>query len=129
MGFDLTVECALHVCEKTGKLFYYGNDSTGNFVRVYDPINIEVPEEHRAEMVQRGRILHVYTDEFNDRDIFNVDIWDFLENFPSWKAVRDWMSKYEWSLDDWNEEKHKKFKAALEWCSTTQFPFRVSWSY
>lgn len=129
MGFDLTVDCALHVCSKTGKLFYYGKDVSGNFVRIYELPKIEVPEEYRAEMVQRGSIFHAYTNHFNEKDIFNVDIHDFLGEFPSWTTVKEWMTENGWTKDDWGKEKHQTFEAALKWCASAGLPFRVTWSY
>ncbi len=128
MGFDISINCELHICRATGKLFYYGKKES-TWGRIYDPPDIVVPKEYRCYLEQRGRVFHAYTDHFNSNDVFNVDVSTFLEQYPEWKEVAVWMEENSWSTDDWSEEEHNGFKATLEWCQKSFLPFRVNWSY
>lgn len=125
MGFDITIEMVLHMCNKTGKPYYYNKFSE----RIYDLPSIEVPQELRKYLVGRGHLFHAYTKYFNDQDRYNVSVEAFLEHYPSWDEVIE----HEEFRDDipgfWNEDDHIGFRDLLEWCMEQEVSFRISWSY
>ena len=126
MGFDLFITLKLHMCDGTGKPYYYDKDFSKN----YDISAIVVPEHLRKYLQQRGKYLHAYTDKFNREDRFDVDIDEFLEEFPLWQQVvaDEAYDKYE-CYYYWDEEDHKKFKELLDWCSQQRCYFSLDWSY
>ena len=128
MGFDINVNMVLHMCPKTGKPFYYGyKKETNNYEKIYELPTLVVPETIREYLVGRGHIFHAYTEFFNENDVYDVSVEDFLEHYPSWEEVVE-HSSYE---DDccWTDEDHEGFKQLLEWCMKQTVAFRVNWSY
>ena len=121
MGFDINIEMVLHVCNKTGKPYYYGK----NFERIYEIPPITVPEHLREYLEGRGPVFHAYTGHFNAQDIYNVTTYGFLQQYPTWDSVQEEYEDHEY----WTEEDHNKFKELLEWCNKQSVVFRVSWSY
>lgn len=121
MGFDINIDMIMHMCEHTGKPYYYGKDLN----RVYEIPTLEVPQELKEYFVGRGPVFHAYTSHFNMEDRYSASVYEFLEHYPSWKEVQE---DYE-DHDYWTEDDHKKFKQLLEWCQTQRPSFRVSWSY
>lgn len=120
MGFYVTIELKLHICETTGKPFYYSKKENK---RIYDIASILIPEEFRKSVQLRGSYLHAYTDVFEQDDNSEVEVSEFLEFFPKWKEVKAY-SSYD---DTWNFEDHKNFKEFLKWCKTQDVCFYVSW--
>jgi hypothetical protein len=125
MGFDFSIQLCLHLCPTTGKPFVYDRE----FKKVYTFPTVEVPEEYRRFVQLRGSFLHVYTDFYNEKDIYQVPVEGILDAFPSWEAVKE-SSWYEgcdgW---DWSEEDHDTFRKALEWFAEQPYSFQASWSY
>ena len=121
MGFDLNIEMCLHMCPDTGKPYYYGK----NFEKVYEIPSLEIPNELKPYLEQRGHYLHAYTFGWNEEEIYSTDLESFLEEFPDWEDVVDHPSYDEY----WTEEDHNKFKKLLIILSACRASFRVSWSY
>lgn len=128
MGFDINVNMVLHMCPKTGKPFYYKfNQEKRITEKCYELPSIVVPAKMCEYLVGRGHIFQAYTEYFNDREMYDVSVEDFLEQYPSWDEVLEHSS-----YDDeygWIEEDHEGFKRLLEWCTRQGICFRVSWSY
>jgi hypothetical protein len=122
MGFDLSFDLLLHMCDETGKPFYY---SRKKFEKLYDISGIIVPQHLRGSLQLRGHFLHIYTRAFNADERFSVEVDEFLDSFPSWEDVES-DSCYD---DYWTEKDHKNFKELLEWCVKQDMYFRVTWSY
>jgi hypothetical protein len=124
MGFDLYIHMNLTMDETTGKPFYYGK----NYEKIYELPSIEIPEELRKYLYGRGHHFHVYTDKFNRKDIFEVNVNTFLERFPSWTRFTE-SDYYEDDPDWWTREDHKNFKKLLKFLADQPIGFTVSWSY
>jgi hypothetical protein len=117
MGFDICIQAATHLSEKTGKPCYMGFS------------DLTVPEHLRKYIYGRGSHFYAYTHVLEEEMMGTLVAADtFLDNYPSWDDV----VKY---LDDdnldyyWNEEDHEKFRELLEWCLEQDCFFNVSWSY
>jgi hypothetical protein len=124
MGFDLNIHVDLLICSDTGKPYFYISD--GSRMRVYDLSKLTVPKEHRRFLNQRGGIFHAYTTcVFENDDITNVSVYEFLEKYPSWTAVKD----FDEECTYWTEKDHNEFKAALEWFNKDCIMYRINWSY
>ena len=124
MGFDLNIHVDLLICSDTGKPYFYISD--GSRMRVYDLSKLTVPKEHRRFLNQRGGIFHAYTTRvFENDDITNVSVYEFLEKYPSWTAVKD----FDEECTYWTEKDHNEFKAALEWFNKVCIMYRINWSY
>jgi len=124
MGFDLNIHVDLLICSDTGKPYFYISD--GSRMRVYDLSKLVVPKEHRRFLNQRGSIFHAYTTcVFDNNDITNVSVYEFLEKYPSWDAVKT----YDEEQTYWTEKDHNEFKAALEWFNHNFIHYRIDWSY
>jgi hypothetical protein len=124
MGFDLNIHVDLLICSDTGKPYFYISD--GSRMRVYDLSKLTVPKEHRRFLNQRGGIFHAYTTNvFENNDITNVSVYEFLEKYPSWTAVKD----FDEECTYWTEKDHNEFKAALEWFNKDFIMYRINWSY
>jgi hypothetical protein len=125
MGFDLNIHVDLLICSDTGKPYFYISD--GSRMRVYDLSKLTVPKEHRRFLNQRGGIFHAYTTNvFENNDITNVSVYEFLEKYPSWTAVKDFDEECN---HYWTEKDHNEFKAALEWFNKDCIMYRINWSY
>ena len=131
MGFDINITMSLQMCPASGKPFYYGSDpKTNKIEKIYGLPNILVPAKMCEYLEGRGSIFHAYTDTFNDKDIFNVSVDEFLDEYPTWEDVKK--SGYYVDEDEngyWMEEDHEGFKRLLEWCCQQGPSFRVCWSY
>lgn len=124
MGFDLNIHADLLICSDTGKPYFYISD--GSRMRIYDLSKLTVPKEHRRFLNQRGSIFHAYTTcVFENNDIYNVSVYEFLEKYPSWDAVKT----YDEECVYWTEKDHNEFKAALEWFNKDCIQYRIDWSY
>jgi hypothetical protein len=124
MGFDLNIHADLLICSDTGKPYFYISD--GSRMRIYDLSKLTVPKEHRRFLNQRGSIFHAYTTcVFENNDIYNVSVYEFLEKYPSWDAVKT----YDEECTYWTEKDHNEFKAALEWFNKDCIQYRIDWSY
>ncbi len=125
MGFDFFISMVFNVCPSMGRPYYINS----KWEKEYDLSTLEVPEEYRKFFQLRGHFLHAYTEDWNDKDIFNVHLEDFLEEFPSWETVKEWLEQHGYDQDEWPEADHKAFKACLEWCVEQSVNFYVYWSY
>jgi hypothetical protein len=124
MGFDLNIHADLLICSDTGKPYFYISD--GSRMRIYDLSKLTVPKEHRRFLNQRGSIFHAYTTcVFENNDIYNVSVYEFLEKYPSWDTVKT----YDEECVYWTEKDHNEFKAALEWFNKDCIQYRIDWSY
>lgn len=123
MGFDFLIQLVLHICPETGKPFVYSG-----LKRDFSIPELNIPKEHRRFIQQRGSIFHAYTYTFNEENIYTVDIYRLLEEFPEWTTVKEsaWYGGWE---DDWTEEDHNDFKEALTWFKQQPFSYQASWSY
>ena len=128
MGFDINISLVLGMCEETGKPFYYKYNKYTGVQKSYEIPNVEVPKELRPYLVGRGHIFHAYTKTFNERDVYETSVEQFLENFPSWDDVQA-HENYEEGECGWTEYDHENFKKLVEWCSVQDCSFRISWSY
>ena len=114
------------MCPASGKPFWYKfNPETKQVDKCYEFPDIQVPSKMCEYLQLRGRFLYAYTDSFNELRIFDVNVHDFLHEFPTWQRVR----AHEEFDDSWIEEDHFGFLRLLEWCSQQSIEFRVSWSY
>jgi len=124
MGFDLNIHANLSICSDTGKPYFYISD--GSRMRIYDLSKLVVPKEHRRFLNQRGSIFHAYTTcIFENKDITNMPVYEFLEKYPSWNDVKT----YDEECNYWTEKDHNEFKAALEWFNHDYIQYRIDWSY
>ena len=129
MGFDINVEVCFHMCNKTGKPYYYKYSKNLGITRIYEMPSIEVPEHLREYLVGRGPIFYAYTESYNLRDVYQTSAEQFLEDYPSWTEITTHDTFSEDTLDYWKEDDHIKFKELLKWCVAQGIPFQVSWSY
>lgn len=121
MGFDLNIEMVLMMCPETGKPYYYGE----NLQKIYELPVLDIPNELKQYLEQRGHYLHAYTYGWNEEEIYSTDLESFLEEFPSWENVLD-HTNYD---EDWTEEDHTKFERLLTYLFSSRVSFRVTWSY
>ena len=123
MGFDLFIRATFLLCRSTGKPYYFASDNSRN----YDLSVATVPAEYRRMMQLRGGIFHAYTTQmFEDKDMVDVSVSDFLEKFPTWDEVHE----YDPECDYWTEQEHNDFKDALTWLNANHLvEYRVQWSY
>ena len=124
MGFDLEIRLSLGICIHTGRPYYYSK----NFEKNYDIESIVIPEEHRKSFEGRGKIFHVYTDNFNYENIYSVNVSKFVEEFPDWAVVREWLEENEYT-NYWTDKDHYALYDALVWCEKSGHLFIVEWSY
>jgi hypothetical protein len=129
MGFDINITMDMLMCPGSGKPFYYKyNKETKVVDKIYDFSNIIVPGKMCEYLEGRGHIFHAYTHMFNEKDVYNVSVDEFLEEYPTWEDVVK--SPYYDDADHyWIEEDHLGFKRTLEWCAEQDVSFRVCWSY
>lgn len=100
-----------------------------NWEKVYEIPNLEIPEQYLPFVQDRGHLYHLYTDYFNDRDIYSTSPVELLKHFPSWEEVAS-SSIYEgYTEEDWSKKTHNLFREALEWFSSQPYSFQASWSY
>jgi hypothetical protein len=124
MGFDLNISTDLMICSDTGKPYFYIPD--GSRMRIYDLSKLVVPNTYRRFLNQRGSIFHAYTTcVFENDDITNVSVYEFLEKYPSWTDVKT----YDEECTYWTEKDHNEFKTALEWFNKDCIQYRINWSY
>lgn len=116
------------MCPARGKPYYIKKVNT-RYEKCYEIPDITVPDKICDYLEGRGHLFHAYTDYFNEQDIFNVSVDEFLEHYPSWEDVQ----KHDYFRDDivgyWSEKDHDWFKLLLEWCVKQEVSFRVMWSY
>jgi hypothetical protein len=122
MGFDLYISCRINVCNETGKLFFY----TDQYIKNYSIPTILVPEEYRRFLKQRGHHLGLYTSKVTDE--YSTSVENFLDKFPEWSEILE-DADYEEYEDIWKEEDHDLFKNALDWLTTQEIGFIVSWDF
>lgn len=125
MGFDFSIQLILKICSKTGQPFFYSN----KFEKIYELPKLEVPEEFRPFVQDRGRLYHVYTDDFNIDNKLEASPEELLDVFPDWEDVKgsDYYEGY--TENDWSEKTHNLFREALEWFAKQPYSFQASWSY
>ncbi len=128
MGFDINITMNMLMCPGSGKPFYYKyNKETKVVDKIYEYPNLDVPGKMCEYLEGRGHIFHAYTHMFNEKEVYNVSVEEFLEEYPTWEDVleSDHYDKYGY----WCEEDHEGFKRLLEWCCEQDVSFRVTWSY
>lgn len=126
MGFDINVYMMMMMCPEAGKPYYYTYDKEAKQItKVYEVPHFSVPDELRRYLVGRGHHFHAYTDEWNEKDIFDIDVESFLESYPDWDDVLE-HSSYD---SGWTFEDHRGFKRLLKWCTKQEPSFRLTWSY
>jgi len=129
MGFDFYIHLCFSMCPSTGKPYVWKHTPEG-VEKDYQLPTVVVPEEHRRFLQLRGRFLHIYTDEFNENDIFSADIDALLEKFPGWDFIKNDTRYSEYAENcDWTEKDHYEFKAALEWCLSQPHWYMANWNY
>lgn len=120
MGFDIYITCTFRICEKTGRLFYYGLQSE----KVYDVIPAIVPQEHREFVKMRGHIFGIYTRFVTDETSTSVE--NFVDKYPEWSDIEE-DGEYEEYASFWNEDMHDRFYAALKWFAGQTICYMISW--
>jgi hypothetical protein len=128
MGFDFSIELCICLCPSTGKPYVYHYEP-GKPPKEYELPNIVVPEQHRRFVDMRGHFLHMYTDTYNDVDVYTACVDSLLSVFPSWDELKNNPSYDEYLESDWTESDHEAFKQALEWFVSQPYSFQASWSY
>jgi len=119
MGFDITISCALSVCQESGRPYFAGKSGE----KVFDLAQIAlVPEEYRRFLQMKGSILYEYTRSFG-KDQTTVDAEMFLDGFPPWDEVEEYADR------KWDSTDHNKFYAAVQWFVNADVNYLVSWSY
>jgi hypothetical protein len=113
MGFDFFIHVRLHICEETGKPFYYGT----SFEKKYDVESIRVPEAHRRFVQLRGWHLKQYVESCTNE--CQAEIEELVDAFPEWED----------SEDNWSRDDHEAFLEALNWFVNQRAVFYASWSY
>lgn len=124
MGFDLFIHMTMTVDPVTGQPYSYGRGSE----KVYVLPTLEIPEELRKYLYGRGHHFHVYTEKFNRKDIFEVNVRTFLDRFPSWTRFTE-SDYYTDDPEGWTHQDHKNFKKLLRLLADSSLGFTVSWSY
>lgn len=125
MGFDFTIHLVVSICPSTGQPFIY----TKGWEKLYEIPKLEIPEEYRQFLQDRGRLYHAYTEYFNQNDRNYATTEELVETFPKWEEVKgsDWYEGY--TEDDWSEQTHKLFYEALQWFTEQPHTFLANWSY
>ena len=116
------------MCPAKGKPYYIKKQGT-RYEKCYEIPDVTVPGKMCEYLVGRGHLFHAYTDHFNENDIFNVSVDEFLDKYPEWEEVQQSDYFRDDEIDCWNEEDHEGFKRLLEWCVEQEVSFRVMWSY
>jgi hypothetical protein len=143
MGFDFYITLSMMMCHRVGKPFYYGKDeATGHLKRVYELPKLNVPDNLKEYLQQRGHHFHAYIHRFEEENslIHDVSVAEFLEGFPTWEQVKqadsfkDQMFGYKEEEEDsdsdcWSRKDHECLLRLLTWCNEQPYDFRVSWSY
>lgn len=127
MGFDFEIRISLGICEQTGRPYYYSNEPDNKYKKNYDLSAIVVPKEYRASFQLRGKHLHAYTDYFNEQEVYSTSVNSFLEQFPDWTIVKEFLEQTD--NDYWTHEDHLNLFFALVWCTKTNCHYTVEWSY
>lgn len=125
MGFDFSIQLVLSICSKSGQPYVYSR----GWEKLYELPKLEIPEEYRQFLQDRGPLYHIYTDYFSKNQRFSATTEELLENFPEWDEVKDshWYERY--ADDEWPEQTHNLFREALQWFSEQPYTFQASWSY
>lgn len=121
MGFDLYIHLKLMMCPQTGSPYYFGP----NLTKMYGVPTFVIPEHLRPYLQGRGHHFFAYLRflEYSERE--EVDLVEFLENYPEWKDVQT-DDSYD---EDWTQEDHNKFASLLEYLHALGYPFSIGWSY
>lgn len=121
MGFDLYIYLKLMMCPLKGKPFYYGK----NLEKIYEIPEFTVPEHLRHYLVGRGSHFFAYLRFLDYSERTDVDLEEFLENYPEWREVQQ-DDSYD---EDWTQENHNTFAELLEYLYELPCPFSICWSY
>ena len=124
MGFDLLVQLEFSVDPKTGAPYVWGGTYETGLLRI--PVQLSdyiVPEQYRKYLQQRGRIFHQYIKGFAT-NIYNSTAEEFLENYPQWSQVKEYMD----DADTSDLVCHNEFKEFLKW-AVEKNCFMIRWSY
>lgn len=110
------------MCPKEGKPFYYGK----NYEKIYSIPEFTVPEDLRSYLEGRGRHFFAYLRSITDySERTEVDLEEFLENYPEWQEVLN-DEAYD---EDWTQDDHMKFADLLEYLQELPYSFNIGWSY
>ena len=89
--------------------------------------NYVVPEEHRKYINNHGWIFHEYVPKSCREDLGkHVDAAYMAKYIPDWTTFKTRIPS-DW-VDEWTEDKHNGFKAAMEWFGMKGY-YTVSWSF
>lgn len=121
MGFDLYIHLNLLMCPQKGKPYYFGP----NLEKVYDLPDFTIPQHLHPYLQGRGPQFLAYLQNLNTDEQREVDLEEFLENYPEWKDVAN-DEDYDTA---WTQEDHNTFADLLEYLHRLSYPFRISWSY
>ena len=121
MGFDWNLTIRVFVDEKTGMPWVWG--PTGKPVP-YTPEQWKLPKEFREFAIMRGNHLRAYTATIEtEENRCEADTNVLLYYFPIWRNIQEDMVDY-----GWDEAKHIRFRACLEWCSE-KGGYGATWSW
>jgi hypothetical protein len=126
MGFDIQIMMMMYMCPATGKPYTLKrNKETKTIEKCYELPDLIVPETMQKYLEGRGHHFHVYTANFDEDQRCSVDVYEFLDDYPFWRDVKESPS-YDSS---WSKEDHRGFKRLLKWCCKQEVTFQITWSY
>lgn len=123
MGFDFSIQMCLHLCDKTGRPYFYNQ----NFVEEFDLSKVVIPQECRRFVNMRGHHLHVYIQNISKK-ISTFPLDSFLESLPSQDEVLNYIEKNGVNTI-WTKNDDTQFREALQTLVELGPSFIVSWSY
>jgi len=118
MGFYISINCTLDICNDTGRHFYYDG-----FQQVYTMPPI-VPKEYRGFVKMSGDIFRIYTRLITDETSTSVE--NFADKYPEWSDILE-SCDFDENSSSWNEVMHDMFYDALKWFSEKKISYIISW--
>lgn len=130
MGFDFHIGILLHMDPVTGRPYTFDlKELNGKLFELPSP---SIPEKLRPYLYIRGPQMKVYTEHFNEKNQYTVCVDQFLEHFPSWKDVKEYIDEHGYSLcideSDWTQQDHYNLKCLLD-IMVKVYGATVDWSY
>jgi hypothetical protein len=120
MGFDLFIELRIPIDKTTGQPSVWGKSGFVPFV----PSEYVVPKEFLPFIKLRGFMFFSAYIEILEKEGFEADCSELLENYPEWEDV----VKNDYYEDWWEKEDHDQLKVALTWFSSKGY-FYLGWTY